>query len=83
MVPFIPCYSFGNGAASVLNAQSCWIIDGNSAQTWNVTSFPTDSLHSSVVFHAYQNETFQSTVPPQTEDKFVITDDSSHSRSKP
>ncbi|XP_052614213.1 hepatitis A virus cellular receptor 1 homolog [Peromyscus californicus insignis] len=36
----------------------------------------------SVVFHAYQNETFQSTVHPQAVDKFDIVDDSVHSRIK-
>ncbi|XP_036051098.1 hepatitis A virus cellular receptor 1 homolog [Onychomys torridus] len=36
----------------------------------------------SVVFHAYQNETFQSTVQPQAEDKFDIINDSFHSKIK-
>lgn len=68
---------FVDRAPALMNTQAYWIIGEISAPTWKVTFliFFSNSLYSSVVFHAYMNEAFESTLRLSTEDIVYTTED--------
>lgn len=78
----LPVTDFVDGAPALLNTQTYWIISENSALTWKVTFliFFSNSLFSSVVFHAYMNEAFESTLQLPTEDIVYTIEDNFYAR---